>query len=203
MIKRILILIGVILILAIAGIFIALLSNDNVVKTGLLIGEKAPVFSGINQDGEELTLTELVEKGPVVLIFYRGYWCPYCNKHLSEIQDSLNLILHKGASVIAISPEKNEFVNKSVRQTKASFSILSDSNYLIMKKYKVDYKVATMKVMAYKLFKMDINKANGDNSNILPVPATYIIGADGKIKWIHFNPEYKKRANIKEIILNL
>ncbi len=203
MIKRILILIGVILILTIAGIFIALLSDDNVVKTGLVIGEKAPEFSGINQDGEKLSLTSLVEKGPVVLIFYRGYWCPYCNKHLSELQDSLNYILQKGASVIAISPEKGEFVNKSVQQTKASFSILSDSNYLIMKKYKVDYKVATKKVMAYKMFKMDINKTNGDNSNILPVPATYIIGADGKIKWIHFNPDYKKRASIQEIILNL
>jgi peroxiredoxin len=200
MIKRILIFTGITLLLAIGGIFIVLFSNDNVVKTGLEIGDKAPEFSGIDQNGEELSLNNLIEKGPVVLIFYRGYWCPYCNKHLNELQDSLNYILQKGASVIAISPEKSEFVNKSVQQTKASFSILSDSNYLIMKKYGVDYKVADSKVLTYKIFNMDINKTNGDDLNILPVPATYIIGRDGKIKWVHFNPDYKKRSTIKEIL---
>jgi len=191
---------GITLLLAIGGIFIIMFSDDNVVKTGLEIGDKTPDFKGIDQYGEELSLNGLVEKRLVVLIFYRGYWCPYCNKHLSELQDSLNFILQKGASVIAISPEKSEFVNKSEQHTKASFSILSDSNYLIMKKYDVDYKVADSKVMTYKIFNLDINEANGDDSNILPVPATYIIGTNGKIKWVHFNPDYKKRSSIKEIL---
>jgi peroxiredoxin len=200
MIKKTLIFAGITLLLAIGGIFIIMFSDDSVVKTGLEIGDKAPDFSGIDQNGNELSLNGLVEKGPVVLIFYRGYWCPYCNKHLSELQDSLNFILQKDASVIAISPEKSEFVNKSVQQTKASFSILSDSNYLIMKKYDVDYKVADSKVMTYKIFNLDINEANGDDSNVLPVPATYIIGTNGEVKWVHFNPDYKKRSSIKEIL---
>lgn len=200
MIKKTLIFAGITLLLAIGGIFIIMFSDDSVVKTGLEIGDKAPDFSGIDQNGNELSLNGLVEKGPVVLIFYRGYWCPYCNKHLSELQDSLNFILQKDASVIAISPEKSEFVDKSVQQTKASFSILSDSNSLIMKKYDVDYKVADSKVMTYKIFNLDINEANGDDSNVLPVPATYIIGTNGKIKWVHFNPDYKKRSTIKEIL---
>ena len=201
--KKILIITLISLLVLIGGIFIIILSKDNVTNSALSIGDKAPEFSGIDNNGIEISLNNLLEKGPVVLIFYRGYWCPYCNKHLSKLQDSLDYIIQQGVSVVAISPEKGEFIGKTVQQTKASFSILSDVNYSIMKEYKLDYIVSTPKVVTYKIFKMNINKANGDNSNILPVPATYIIGTDGNIKWVHFNPDYKERSSIKEILNQL
>ena len=75
---------------------------------GLFINSKAPEFKGKDQNGNEIVLKDLRKKGPVVIIFYRGYWCPYCNKELQKLEDSLQLIKEKGAQLIAITPEKQE-----------------------------------------------------------------------------------------------
>ena len=77
---------------------------------GLSLGDHAPDFTAIDKDGKNYSLNDKLKTGPVVLIFYRGFWCPYCNKHLSSVQDSLKLIYDKGASVVAVSPEKPEYL---------------------------------------------------------------------------------------------
>lgn len=75
---------------------------------GLMVGDIAPDFKAVDASGNVFQLAEALQNGPVVMIFYRGHWCPICNKHLGTIQDSLQLIVDKGASVIAISPQKPE-----------------------------------------------------------------------------------------------
>ena len=194
-------------IILIGGLIItafALISKDDEVATqGLKVGDVAPGFYGIDQAGKQINLSKVIENGPVVLIFYRGYWCPYCNKHLSQLQDSLKLILDKGASVIAVSPELPEYAEKTISKTGASFSIISDTTHQIMKDYKVDYTVGEGKAFMYKVFGMNIEKTNGDDSNTLPVPSTYIIDINGKIKYVHFNSDYKQRASISEILKKL
>ena len=100
---------------------------------GLFIASKAPDFKATDQNGKEIRLKDLLKKGKVVVVFYRGQWCPYCNKELSRLQDSLQFIIDKGATLIAISPEKPEMVAKTVEKTKATYSILYDKELKIMK----------------------------------------------------------------------
>ncbi len=169
----------------------------------LKIGDKAPLFKAIDHNGDTISLREKLKSGKVVLVFYRGAWCPYCNKHMSHLQDSLNLILAKGASLIAITPEINQSIDKTVSKTKATFNIVYDSTYAIMKQYGTAFKVDAGTIVRYKLIGLDVEEANGNKDHILPVPATFIIGKDGIILWKHFDTNYKKRSTVKEIVEHL
>ncbi len=170
---------------------------------GLKVGDKAPIFSAKNQDGKEMDLDKLLKKGEVVVLFYRGQWCPYCNQQLKKVNDSLQFISAKGATVLAITPETAENVKKTIEKTKASFSIIEDENLAIMKSYKVNFAVDENTIAKYKNYGIDFDKANGSNSANLPVPAAYIIGKDGKIKYAFFDVNYTKRASVKDIIDHL
>ncbi len=168
--------------------------------TGLKMGDKAPMFTGVDQNGQNFSLESALKKGDVVLMFYRGQWCPYCNKQMSQMNDSLTMITNKGATVVAISPEVQENVKKTIEKTKASFPVISDIKMQIMRDYKVNFAVPQATQDRYKNFGIDFNIANGENGANLPVPATYVISKDGKIKYVFFNPDYRKRASIKEIV---
>lgn len=201
-VKIIIITLGIIL-LPIAILFFLITSQDDIKNSGLRVGESAPNFEGMDQNANLVSLDSLTQTGPVVLIFYRGYWCPYCNKHLSQLQDSLQMIVNMGASVVAIAPELPENVAKTITKTHATFPVLSDKNLEIMKLYKVDFVVGTGKSIAYGLFGIDFEEINSLGANTLPVPATYIIDKYNKIQYVHFNPDYKSRESIAGILRNL
>ena len=172
---------------------------------GLFINSKAPDFKGKDQNGNEVVLKDLRKKGPVVIIFYRGYWCPYCNKELQKLEDSLQLIREKGAQLIAITPEKQEGITKTVERTKATYPIITDDELKIMKAYDVAYQVDTKTIDRYKMASIDLASNNGQKPEAvyLPVPAVYIIGKDGEIKYRFFEEDYKKQAAVKDILSNL
>jgi len=170
---------------------------------GLFIDSKAPDFKAKDQQGNEIKLKDQLKKGRVVLLFYRGYWCPYCNKELSHLQDSLQLIVAKGASVIAITPEKPENVLKTAEQTKASFPLIYDEGLKIMKAYDVAFEVQENVVTRYRNAGIDIEKNNGSNGKYLPVPAVYIIDKDSRIIFRYFETDYKKRPSVAQLLENL
>lgn len=170
---------------------------------GLKVGEKAPAIIGIDQNGKNISLKDILKNGEAVVIFYRGQWCPYCNKQLSHLNDSLSYISDKGATVITITPETFDNIKKTVSKTKATFSIIEDKGLAIMKDYKVNFAVDEKTIEKYKGYGIDFEKANGKNGANLPVPATYIISKDGKIKYVFFNADYSKRASVKDIVNNL
>ncbi len=167
---------------------------------GLIKGDKAPLFEAKDLSGKTIKLKELLKKGDVVLVFYRGQWCPYCNKFLSQLEDSLSMIKDKGATVLAISPEIADGIKETINKSKASYPVLSDDGLKIMNMYKVNFSLSDKMLETYKSYNMDFNKLNGANGNNLPVPATYIIGKNGMIKYAYFNPDYSKRPPIKEIL---
>lgn len=171
---------------------------------GLEVGEISPNFTALDIYGSKFTLADLLDKGEVVLIFIRGQWCPFCNKHLKEIQENLPLIYQKGASVVVVSPEKSEFIKKTIEKTGAEFTILYDEDYKIATAYDVIFKPkAMLRLMYNTILGAKLKESHSDQSEQLPVPATFIISEDGKIKWRHFNPDYKKRSQINDILKNL
>lgn len=171
---------------------------------GLAPGSKAPLFKAIDAKNQEFDLAEALKTGPVVLIFYRGEWCPYCNRHLALVQDSLSLITEKGATVVAVSPQKPEYLDKIIEKTKAEFKVLYDDGYKISDAYDVTFTPEKKTLFNYNTFlNAKLKKSQSDESQRLPIPATYIIDRRGSIVWRHFNPDYHKRSSVKEILENL
>jgi peroxiredoxin len=170
-------------------------------QTGLKTGDVAPLFTAKDNSGKTVDLKALLKaKKSVVLFFYRGQWCPYCNKQMQHIQDSLQLLTGKNAYVIGVTPETAENIDKTIAKTKATYSIVQDKGYSIMKSYGVNYVMEDATVSKYKGYGVDMTKANGNTDNVLPVPATYVINSAGKIAFVHFDKDYSKRASVKDIL---
>jgi peroxiredoxin len=173
-------------------------------REGLKVGEKVENFSAQNMDGDTITLNSLLEKGPLVIVFYRGHWCPICNKHLKELESNLEKVYKKGAQLIAVSPENSEFLRKTADKTKASFTLLYDEDYKISDQFGLTFRPDSMtRVMYNTVLGGNLKEAHSDDSQRLPIPATYIIAKDRKIVWRHFDPDYKKRAKVEDIINNI
>ena len=166
--------------------------------TGLKVGDKAPSFVAIDQNGKKITLEESLKQGKVILTFYRGAWCKYCMQQFKNYQDSLVLINEKGANLIAVAPEHEDGVAKSVKVSGATFSILHDDQLTIMQAYDV---ISPEKVEKYK---SEFAATGEDNQEkYLPVPATYIINQQGIIEYVYFDPNYKVRVHISDLLNEL
>ena len=171
---------------------------------GLTVGVKAPVFQAIDADSVIFKLAQALKTGPIVLIFYRGHWCPICNKHLGAVQDSLKFITDRGATVVAISPEKPEYLEKMADKTGAAFRLLYDEGYTIADAYDVTFTPGKRQMIMYNTFlNANLKKTHSDDSQRLPIPATYIISSEGNIVWRQFDPDYHKRSTVKDILDNL
>ena len=170
---------------------------------GLNVNDKAPNFELKDQNGKLVNLSNELKNGSVILVFYRGQWCPYCTKQLTNLQDSINMITNKGAQVIAITPEQKMNVDKTIAKTKADFTIISDQNLELLNAYQVSFELDSATSTKYKTFGVNLEESNGNNGNALPVPAVYVIGKDGKINYRYFNRDYKKRPTVKELLTYL
>ncbi len=181
-----------------------MLESQNFVNSGLNVGDNAHLFEAVNQYGETVKLSGYLPKGKTVIIFYRGHWCPVCNKHLKVIQDSLELIYEKGAQVIAVSPEKPFLLKKTANKTSVEFNIVHDEDFKICDAYGVTFKPDEDQINLYNtMLGADLENAHSDDSERLPIPATYIIDQLGKVIWRHFDPDYKKRSSVKDILKHL
>lgn len=178
-----------------------LFSLQVLAQTGLKNGTTAPGFSAIDNSGKTLELKTLLKSHKaVVLFFYRGQWCPFCNKQIKQLQDSLQLLTGKGAYVIGITPETGENITKTIDKTHASFSMVQDKDYHIMKAYNVNYTVSDETLTQLKKYGVDLEKNNGNKDHVLPVPATYVINSSGNISFVQFDKDYTKRASVSSIL---
>jgi peroxiredoxin len=168
---------------------------------GLVIGEKAPLFTAMDADSNLFSLLTALEEGPVVVIFYRGFWCPVCNKHLGDIQDSLKIIEDCGVRVIAVSPEKPEYLDVMEEKTGAEFTLLYDEGYKIADAYDVTFKPGAMTLFTYNIaLGANMKETHSGDAQRLPIPATYLVDTDGRIAWRQFDPDYKSRSSVADIL---
>ncbi|PKQ60922.1 hypothetical protein BZG02_17390 [Labilibaculum filiforme] len=184
-------------------LLISFISFGQKEQSSIVAGQKAPMFKAIDQNGKTIISDEILENEQLIVVFYRGQWCPLCNKHLSHLQDHINDFKQAGARLVAISPEITVNVEKTINKTKASYSILYDENSKIMKQYGVDFVLPEQLQEKYKGYGIDLAVANGNDTQTLPVPATYVIGKDGIVKYVQYDPDYKNRSNAEEILKHL
>jgi peroxiredoxin len=169
-------------------------------RHALKAGDKAPDFVLNDADGKPVASRDLRAKGPLVLSFYRGVWCPYCNMELQALQAELAAIEARGASLVAISPQTAPNSRRSQRDNKLSFPILSDLKAEVANAFGIRFALPDYLVEVYKSFKNDLPLINDDPSWVLPMPARYVIGTDGIIAYAEVNPDYTQRPDPSELL---
>ncbi|MGJ5096243.1 peroxiredoxin-like family protein [Bradyrhizobium oligotrophicum] len=166
----------------------------------LKAGDRAPVFSLKDPDGQLVSSSDLLAKGPLVVSFYRGVWCPYCNMELQALQAALPKFEKLGASLVAISPQTAANSRKSVRQNELGFPILSDTHNDVAAAFGLRFALPDYLVDLYKSLKNDLPAFNGDPSWTLPMPARYVIAPDGLILYAEVNPDYTRRPEPEDML---
>ncbi|MGQ9365039.1 peroxiredoxin-like family protein [Azospirillum sp. ST 5-10] len=166
----------------------------------LKAGDKAPEFTLKDPDGNAVSSAELLAKGPLVVSFYRGVWCPYCNMELQALQAALPAFQTFGAGLVAISPQTAANSRKSVRQNALQFPILSDPNNDVAAAFGLRFALPDYLVALYKGLKNDLAAFNGDPSWTLPMPARFVIGQDGTILYAEVNPDYTRRPDPEDLL---
>ncbi|MCS1349989.1 peroxiredoxin-like family protein [Mechercharimyces sp. CAU 1602] len=168
--------------------------TESAIAKGLQAGEKAPNFTLKNAIREEITLYEQLQSGPVVLLFYRGEWCPYCNLELQAYQQMTPQFRESGIQILAISPETPDHSLSVKEKHTLSFEVLSDPTRQVINNYKLLFQLPDYLVETYQKAGIDLKEYNmKDDAWHLPVPATYIIAPDGTIDYVEADPDYTSR----------
>ena len=166
----------------------------------LKAGEKMPGFTLNDPEGRPVSSADLLARGPLVISFYRGVWCPYCNMELQALQAALPEFRALGASLVAISPQTAANSRKSVRQNALDFPILSDPRNDIAAAFGLRFALPDYLVELYKGLKNDLPAFNGDPGWTLPMPARYVVAPDGTILYAEVNPDYTRRPEPEDML---
>lgn len=171
---------------------------------GLAVGEQAPEFSLPDAHGVAVSLRGRLSAGPVVLVFYRGEWCPYCNTYLRALQATLPEIASRGASLIAVSPQSPDHSLSLTEKAELGFDVLSDVSQAVIGAYKVQFTVpADLQDIHVNLIDVDLRKHTADGSWHLPVPATFVIDRDGLVRAAHVSADYRTRMEPADLLAAL
>ena len=180
-------------------------ATDELIASGaagraLKAGDTAPSFVLIDQDGRRVSSAELLAQAPLVVSFYRGVWCPYCNMELQASQEALPSFRELGANLVAISPQNAVNSRKSRRTNGLGFPILSDPGNQTAAVFGLRFALPDYLIELYKSLKNDLPAFNGDASWTLPMPGRFVIGQDGVIRYAEVNPDYTHRPEPTDML---
>ena len=171
-------------------------------QQGLRVGQSAVDFSLPDQQGKTVHLRELLRRGPVILKWYRGGWCPYCNLELKTFAENLDSIEALGATLVAISPEVPEKAALTANNNQVNFSIISDTDNHLGRKYDLVFTLDKATADRYENA-FQLSAYQGNHKAELPLPATYVIDQEGIIRYAFLNTDYKQRADIHVVLKEL
>ena len=179
------------------------LLNSNITEHAKGIGDVAPQFCLPNVRGGDTVLSQLLENGPVVLSFYRGGWCPFCNLEFKALHDKLPEMQALDATLVGVSPETQAVSQQTVQDHHLEFEVLSDVGNRVAREYGLVMVVDEAIRPYYEQWGIDIPSANGDETFELPIPATYVIDQAGVIRAAHVDKDYTKRMEPADIVAAL
>jgi peroxiredoxin len=174
--------------------------RDGLAKKALKTGDRAPAIVLGNVHGKTVNVGTQLKNGPVVVTFYRGGWCPYCNLELRAFQQILPDIKAAGASLVAISPEKPDDTLTTAQKNSLSFEVLSDVGQKVGRAFGLVYQFSDELKSAYGGFGLDVPSKNGADEWALPISATYVIDRDGMIIYAYTDPDYRDRADPLDVL---
>ena len=170
-----------------------------ILDSALGVGDKAPDAELTAPDGSKVAFRSLWADGPLVVTFYRGGWCPYCNLQLRALDQSLTQFTGAGAKLVAITPELPENVKQTAQKNELSLRVLSDPGNKLARELGIAFRLPDSIMPIYKRM-IDFNKYNGDDSFELPLAATYIFDSKGVIQYAFLDADYKKRAEPADVV---
>jgi len=174
-------------------------AESGIYESAKKTGNRAPDFALKNAAGKEVRLSELLAKGPVVITWYRGGWCPYCNLALAALQEKLPEIQQLGATLVALTPELPEHAEDTTKKGALAFEVLSDVGNRVAREYGVVFKM-TPEVATAMRAGAKTNVRNGDESDELPLGAAYVIAQDGEIAYAFLDADYRQRAEPARLV---
>lgn len=171
--------------------------QDNVLK----VGDRVPNFELPNQDGVLVNVKDLYAKGPVVITFYRGFWCPYCNVDLANLNHYKEAIEEAGATLYSISPELEEFSKKVKIMQKLQFDILTDKSNKVAEAFGLKFKMPNDLIELYRdKFQINLKQYHGDDLWELPMPARFLVDTEGIIRYAESEPDYRERPDPDDLM---
>lgn len=176
---------------------------QHIKDNALQIGAKVENFSLVNHNGESIELNDLLNKGPVIVSFYRGGWCPYCNLELKALNDYLAQFKTQSAQLIAISPQLPDETHSTKQKNELDFDVLSDVSNKVAEQFGLLFTLDERIQALYTQFGIDFEHYYGDKSFKLPLPATYVINQEGVITYTFLNEDYTLRAEPIDIMAAL
>lgn len=177
-----------------------IVTPEEAAKTALNVGRTMPEFTLKDANNKSVSSKDLLKQGNLVIVFYRGAWCPFCNKYLHDLQEKLTEIKAAGGNLVAISVENPDTSMKVSQKNGVAFTVLSDPKLMVARKFGIVYQLDKTTNEKYISYGIDLVKANGTEKPDLPLSATYIVSKDGKIIYAYLEPDYKKRAAPSEVI---
>ncbi|QBD83465.1 AhpC/TSA family protein [Ktedonosporobacter rubrisoli] len=182
---------------------VEMLRANKAAERALQEGEKVPDFTLPDALGNSVTLTQLLGQGPVVITFYRGSWCPYCNIQLHAYQQVLPQLKELGASLVAISPQTPDQSLSLAEKQALTFAVLSDAGNRVARKFGLVFTIDEAVRAAYRQINADLSAFNGDGSWELPMAGTFLVDRDGTIRLAFVDPDYTRRLEPSIIIASL
>ncbi len=167
---------------------------------GIEVGKRAPEFVLPDATGGKVALRDRLASGPVVVSFYRGAWCPYCNTELQALQGSLDAITDRGASLVAVSPQAPDASMSLVERLGLGFDVLSDLDQSVTSAYRLQFELTPALQAIYPKLGMDLTQHNADGTWHLPVPATFVLDTAGVVRARHVDPNYLERMPVDDIV---
>ena len=176
------------------------LRADGIAGRALAIGDTMPGFARPSAVGATVRSADLLGRGPLVVTFYRGGWCPYCNLELRAYQAQAARLAAAGATVVAISPEVPDETAKTAATNALAFDVLSDAGNAVARSFGLVFQLSDELVEIYRRNGNDLEKRNGDGSWELPVPGTFVVGTDGRVVLADADPDYTRRLDPEQVI---
>ncbi len=184
-----------------AGLLIHSVATAEPASERAKVGDTIPDVGLLTEDNAAVSLREIVKEKPAVLIFYRGGWCPYCNRHLGALAEIEPKVLAAGYQILAISPDQPAKLKATPDREKLGYRLLSDRKAEAARALGIAFEVPAELVAKYKNdYKIDLEAASGETHHLLPHPAVFVVGRDGVIRFAHVNPDYKVRLTPEEIL---
>jgi peroxiredoxin len=159
------------------------------------VGSTAPNVTLTQADGAEVALHDLVAEDPAVLVFYRGGWCPYCNRHLAALGQIEGELRALGYRIHAVSPDKPANVKEAAKEAELGYTLYSDASAEAAKAFGLAFEVDAPTYEKLLGYGIDLEAASGRDHHLLPVPAVFLIDRDARIDFRHYNPDYKERLS--------
>jgi len=176
------------------------LKSTGIESTALKVGDRAPSLSLPDAKGEQVHVDRMLEQGPVVAIFYRGGWCPYCNLELRAWQAHLAELHSLGATLVAISPQTPDNSLSTAEKNALAFPVLSDSDLAAAHGFGIAFTLPPELVELYGSVGNNLPELNGNGQWVLPVPATFVIDRSGVIQFAHVEADYRERAEPDDVL---